>query len=133
MMLILAYVLDHVASDNLLCRILRSDPFVRVGTVSYMFYLLHLFVIRIFRDMFSNLLVSHWALNRTLQLTGSLAATLVLAAVSWKYFESPILRLKSRFALVGAKNEIRTPAKRTSPASVAESGAKTLDARGEAL
>jgi peptidoglycan/LPS O-acetylase OafA/YrhL len=98
MSLVMVFVLDHAASGNLVCRILRSGWLVRVGTVSYMFYLLHLFVIKIFRGLFANVLVSQWGLNRTLQLTGSLAATLLLAELSWRYFETPILRLKSRFA-----------------------------------
>jgi len=62
-----------------------------------MFYLLHLFVIRAFRDWVPTLPPSYWVLNRSLQLLGSLVVTLALAALSWKYFESPILRLKSRF------------------------------------
>src|ERR1700722_9401389 len=97
MMLILAFVLDRAASNNVICRALRSGPLVRIGTVSYMFYLLHLFVIRAFRDWVPTLPPSYWALNRSLQLLGSLVVTLALAALSWKYFESPILRLKSRF------------------------------------
>lgn len=95
MTLILAFVLDRTGSNNLVCRVLRSRPLVWVGTVSYMFYLLHVMVIRIFAE--SPLLTSHRALGRGLQITGSLAATLALSALSWKYFESPILRLKSRF------------------------------------
>src|SRR6266403_3461561 len=72
------------------------------GTVSYMFYLLHFFVIKNFREVFAHLLLSHWALNRILQVTGSLVVTVLLASLSWKYFESPILRLKERFGTVGA-------------------------------
>jgi peptidoglycan/LPS O-acetylase OafA/YrhL len=98
MSLVLLFVLNHAASNNLVCRALRSDWLVRIGTISYMFYLVHLFVIKLFREAFAGLLVSHWALNRTLQLTGSLGATLLLAELSWRYFESPILSLKSRFA-----------------------------------
>ena len=97
MSLLLVFVLHHAASDNLLCRGLRSGPLVRIGQISYMFYLLHLFVIRMFRDWAPSLFASHWALNRMLVLGGSLAATLGLAALSWRYFEAPILRLKSRF------------------------------------
>ncbi len=102
MALILAYVLQRAGSNHPLCRVLRSTLLVRLGTISYMFYLLHLFVIKSFRGIFANLLVSHWALNRLLQVTGSLAVTVLLASLSWKYFESPILRLKERFGTVGA-------------------------------
>jgi hypothetical protein len=44
-----------------------------------------------FRRIFANVLADHWAWNRTLQLVASLAATISAAALSWKYFESPIL------------------------------------------
>lgn len=97
MMLVLAFVLENAATANSVCRILRSPLLVRLGTISYMFYLLHLFVIFSFRRMFAHVLGSHWALNRTIQITGSLAVTILVASLSWKYFESPILRLKSRF------------------------------------
>jgi peptidoglycan/LPS O-acetylase OafA/YrhL len=97
MALVLAFVLDRSAGNHPVCRVLRSRLLVRLGTISYMFYLLHLFVIKSFREVFANLLVSHWVLNRILQVTGSLAVTVLLAALSWKYFESPILRLKDRF------------------------------------
>ena len=97
MALLLAFVLSRAASDNRACRLLRSPLLVKLGTVSYMFYLLHLFVILGFRLAFANVLVDHWAANRTLQTVGSLTVTILLSVLSWKYFESPILRLKSRF------------------------------------
>lgn len=97
MALLLAFVLEHTGSSNLLCRALRSRVLVRVGTVSYMFYLLHLFVIRMNRDWVPELLPSHPIVWRLLQLGLSLGTTLFLAELSWRYFETPILRLKSRF------------------------------------
>src|SRR5205085_11346121 len=90
------FVLDHAGSNQVLCRFLRAKAMVRIGTVSYMFYLLHLLMIRIFTDWLS-FAPSHWLLNRGLRLILSLGATLLLSELSWNYFESPILRLKSRF------------------------------------
>jgi peptidoglycan/LPS O-acetylase OafA/YrhL len=121
MTLLLAFVLRHEASPNLLCRALRSRLLVRIGTISYMFYLLHLFVIRMFRDWFPGVASSHWALNRILQLAGSLVTTLALAGLSWKYFETPILRLKSRF---GSEHSTR----QMSPASEPESEKPSFEA-----
>jgi peptidoglycan/LPS O-acetylase OafA/YrhL len=97
MALLLGFVLDYSGTDHLLCRALRASLLVRVGTISYMFYLLHLFVLRSFSSVFASVLVSHWALNRTLSFIGSLTVTLLLSGISWRYFESPILSLKSRF------------------------------------
>jgi len=109
MALVLAFVLQHAGGNHPLCRVLRSSLLVRLGMISYMFYLLHLFVIKSFREVFANLLVSHWALNRILQLTGSFAVTVLLASLSWKYFESPILRLKERFGTSGASPLLLSP------------------------
>ncbi|MBI3478101.1 MAG: acyltransferase [Acidobacteria bacterium] len=106
MTLALAYVLDRSGGNTFVCRILRSRALLKLGTVSYMFYLLHLFVIKVFRTVFADILVSHWALNRILQVTGSFAVTYILAALSWRYFESPILRLKSKF-VSGTANRIQ--------------------------
>ena len=107
MALVLAFVLDHAGSTQVVCKALRSRLLVRLGTISYMFYLLHLFVIKSFRGIFAHLLLSQWALNRIVQVIGSLVVTVLLASLSWKYFESPILRFKERFG---------TP--RTKPASI---------------
>ena len=97
MALLLAFVLARAGSNDRLCRFLRYPTLVKLGSISYMFYLLHLFVIMGFHRTFANVMVDHWAWNRTLQLAGSLAVTISTAALSWKYFESPILRLKSHF------------------------------------
>src|SRR5450432_1520093 len=99
MALLLAYVLARASTRNWLCRFLRSPALVKLGSISYMFYLLHLFVIMSFRLLFANILVDHWAWNRTLQLVASLAVTVLASALSWKFFESPILRLKSHFEI----------------------------------
>jgi len=105
MAFVVAFVLQRAGTRNLFCRALRSNLLVRIGTISYMFYLLHLFVIRVSTAVFSTLLSSHWALNRALSFSTSLALTLLLASLSWKYFESPILRLKSRFSTERARTE----------------------------
>lgn len=96
MTVLLAYVLEHAGSADLLCRVLRSRVFVRVGTISYMFYLLHLFVLLMYPPM-SGVVPSHPWLGRTMHLMLSFFTIYLLAELSWKFFETPILRLKSRF------------------------------------
>src|SRR5262249_40397368 len=85
-------------SDDAACRLLRSSVLVSIGTISYMFYLMHVFVIFSFRNLCANLWSSHWLLNRAFQVTGSFVVTLLTAAASWKWFERPILSLKSPFS-----------------------------------
>jgi len=99
MALLLAFVLARAATNHWLCRYLRCPVLVKLGSISYMFYLLHAFVIMSCRRIFANVLVDHWAWNRILQSGASLAVTVLAAAISWRYFESPILKLKSRFEI----------------------------------
>ena len=100
MAVLLGYVLEHAGSSDLLCRLLRSRVLVRVGTVSYMFYLLHLFVLLMYPSM-SDLFPSHHWAGRTLHLVLSFFTIYFLAELSWRFFETPILRLKSRFESKG--------------------------------
>jgi peptidoglycan/LPS O-acetylase OafA/YrhL len=81
-------------SASIFLRILRLRPAVYVGSVSYMIYLIHIPVyvaarsalLRFGSHADSALLVS-WV---------ALALTIALAALSWRYFERPILRWKDR-------------------------------------
>lgn len=82
-------------------RVLRSKVAVYLGTISYMIYLIHLpSYVWIQLLILKNLGKSNWvaADNGMLLVCGVLAAfcTVALAAVSWKYFETPVLRLKER-------------------------------------
>jgi len=96
MAVLLGYVLEHAGSSELLCRLLRLRVLVRVGTISYMFYLLHLFVLLMYPSM-SDVFPSHHGLGRLLHLVLSFFTIYFLAELSWRFFETPILRLKSRF------------------------------------
>jgi len=111
MALVVAFVLDRSATAHPICRVLRSRLLVRLGTISYMFYLIHLFVFRVVTESFSNFVLSHGGPTR---LTGlivamvSLAVTVLVAELSWRYFESPILSLKSRFGSRQTKSKVAT-------------------------
>lgn len=74
-------------------KLLRWRPLVFVGTVSYMLYLIHIPVFVTLYKVFSWLNVP--ALAGGLPLAFLSAATaLGLAALSWRFFEKPILRFK---------------------------------------
>jgi len=74
--------------------ILRWRWLVYLGQISYGLYLYHFIVINIIRH--SSLLDSY--ATRTWASVGAFSATVVLAALSWKYIERPILSLKERVA-----------------------------------
>lgn len=92
-------------------RVLRSKIAVYLGTISYTLYLIHLAVYVLIQFVFidsfgqraletSRGLVLLWGILAT-------ACTVFLAAVSWKYFETPILRLKDkRFPISAVKRSM---------------------------
>lgn len=86
-----------VQEDHLLARYLRGQLLVRVGAVSYGIYLLHMFVRHVFVEVFDVAA----AIPAPLVLFAAVAiATYVAAEVSFRFFESPVLRLKPKRAAV---------------------------------
>lgn len=82
-------------------RVLRSKPGVYLGTISYMMYLIHLPIYVLIQltvlKYFEN--GRAFEANRGLVLLWGILAvvcTIALAALSWEWFERPILRLKDR-------------------------------------
>jgi len=81
-----------VREDNGLSRLLRWRPLVRLGVVSYGVYLLHMFALQATRG----LLEGAPRLEGDLFLL-TLAASWVLAEVSFRFWESPFLRRQDSF------------------------------------
>jgi peptidoglycan/LPS O-acetylase OafA/YrhL len=83
-------------------RLLRTAPLVYIGTVSYVIYLIHIPVWVAGYKLFSQLAGQEPAPG-LLFASLSAGATVSLAALSWRFFEKPILRFKnSRFLTSGA-------------------------------
>jgi peptidoglycan/LPS O-acetylase OafA/YrhL len=90
-------VIANKDSPKLVCRVLRFSLLRYLGTISYSLYLLHIplyyLVLRSaisfgFVGPFADLVVS----------CVSLVVSIVIASLSWKYFELPVLSLKDRWA-----------------------------------
>jgi peptidoglycan/LPS O-acetylase OafA/YrhL len=86
---------------SVLLRVLRSDLAVRLGTISYVMYLIHMTIYTLVEVSLLRFLGASKGLGTDpwpLLLRGSLATaiTIAVASLSWKYFESPILRLKDK-------------------------------------
>jgi peptidoglycan/LPS O-acetylase OafA/YrhL len=83
---------QHPATRALRCRV-----FVYLGTISYMTYLIHLpmyFAVRSVLTRFTRtapMVAQLWIVAAS-----SIAASLLFAAISWNYFEGPIMGLKDR-------------------------------------
>ena len=94
-----ALVLNLLSLDHPLARLLNLRPLRRLGEISYGVYVFH----DMFRSLYIRLLQSIFGTHiRTGGTTGTallaLVTSILLASLSFKYVESPFLRLKSRFA-----------------------------------
>jgi peptidoglycan/LPS O-acetylase OafA/YrhL len=106
-----------------LFRALRSKPSVYLGKISYVMYLIHMPVYVSLQLMLLKYLGKSSATvldmnNGLLLLLGILTTicTVVLAGLSWKYFETPILRLKDRqFPALAQQRPVRAEVEVVSP------------------
>ncbi len=73
---------------------LAGRALVYLGRISYDLYVFHNAAIRI------SMVPSPSALRWVFNLTGSLALTVLLAVLSYRFIETPFLRLKKRFTLI---------------------------------
>jgi peptidoglycan/LPS O-acetylase OafA/YrhL len=74
--------------------VLTARPIVYAGTISYGLYLYHGFMPYVLGRYVEGFVTMHWA-TRAVLLTTS---TIVVASVSWRFFEAPILLLKDRLS-----------------------------------
>lgn len=92
----------HAGADFWWTRLLRLGPPVYIGTVSYMIYLTHIAIwVACYKllSRFGGPALAPGILFGCL----AAAATIAFAALSWKFFEKPILRFKNpRFLTQGA-------------------------------
>lgn len=86
-------------------RILRWNPARYLGTISYSLYLFHVPVYYFFLHLGAALQLSGFGVALAVSLA-SLATSITLSAISWKYFETPILNLKDRWAPTRARVEV---------------------------
>jgi peptidoglycan/LPS O-acetylase OafA/YrhL len=104
-------------------RALRSKPSIYLGTLSYVMYLIHMPVYVFFQLMVLKYLGKGSAIvldtnNGLLLLLAILTTvcTVILAGLSWKYFETPILRLKDRrFPALAQQRPVRAGAEAVNP------------------
>jgi peptidoglycan/LPS O-acetylase OafA/YrhL len=97
------WLLVAVASSPRASRWLELRPFRFLGRVSYGVYLLHMPAVYAVTLLFAR--TTWWQGRLAAYVVGyytlALALVLALAAVSYRWFESPFLRLKTRYAAVG--------------------------------
>jgi peptidoglycan/LPS O-acetylase OafA/YrhL len=94
---IIGFALCKTGSPHL--ALLRSRPLVYLGTISYGLYLYHIPVMHVAELVFRKFHIYHQFDGQRPLYRGllELAISLVVADLSWRYVEQPILRLKDRF------------------------------------
>lgn len=102
-----------VREDNGLAPFLRLRPVAHIGKVSYGMYMLNTLVL----DGLHPLLRRMGITNPVIVFVPFLIVTVVVATLSYRYFESPFLKLKNRFNRLGppAKGADTAPAAAGSP------------------
>lgn len=83
-----------VREDHVLQKALSWRPIVKIGIISYGMYLFHVWAIYIVEAVLRKASID----SATLVFVGSYALTALIAIVSFRYFETPFLKLKKRFS-----------------------------------
>ncbi|MBX3154697.1 MAG: acyltransferase [Deltaproteobacteria bacterium] len=82
-------------------RVFEAGPLVYIGKISYGLYLFHLIVRLVVTQALARVFAKEdlgGTLYCTCQLVAMVVLTIAVAALSFRYFEQPILRLKDRWA-----------------------------------
>lgn len=93
----LGWIIRNSGAPHALAVVLRWKPLAYIGSISYTVYLMHLplyFVVRRIADVHGATLPE--PLRIWIVALSSVAATGLVAAASWKFFEEPILSQKKR-------------------------------------
>jgi len=93
-------------------KILELKPLVYTGRISYGIYVYHPFVYFLLPILFYRTGTDFSLLPRLLQFSLAAASTVAIAALSWRFVESPINSLKDRFASgqrVGQRRTLPSP------------------------
>jgi peptidoglycan/LPS O-acetylase OafA/YrhL len=98
----LGWVVLHRGQPNILLRALRLRPARYLGTISYSLYLFHVPVYCCILSLVSAFHLSGFLISLTVA-SISLAISITLSALSWRYLEKPILDLKDRWAATPAR------------------------------
>jgi peptidoglycan/LPS O-acetylase OafA/YrhL len=89
-----------IREDNGLAPLLRLRPLAHIGVVSYGMYMLNTLTLDGLHPVLTRIGLQHPFLTFPIFLT----MTVLVASVSYRYFESPFLALKSRFAQLGTES-----------------------------
>ena len=94
-------------------KILELKPLVYTGKISYGIYIYHPFVYFLLPILFYRTGINFFLLPTLLQFSLAVGSTVAIAALSWRFIESPINSLKNRFAGSGVEQRRTLPGPHT--------------------
>lgn len=89
-----------LTESHYLNHLLKFKPFARIGAISYGIYLFHIHCIGFTRTIFDKINLD----NQFLVFIVSMLVTVFVAEISFRFFEMPFLKLKSRFSTIHQKH-----------------------------
>ena len=96
----LSIILEQIYSKNSIFKLGKIQIFSSLGKISYGLYCLHFVGILITLNIFKLVNISNDNfLSLSFQCILSLLITIVISKISFKYFETPILKFKTKFAI----------------------------------
>ena len=95
--LALGWIVERRGGSLLVLRALRWKPICYLGAISYSLYLFHIPVYYCLLRVAAALRLSGYPAALAVSVT-ALLLSILCSALSWKYFETPILKLKDRWA-----------------------------------
>ena len=109
----LALIFFYVATNqgSMLTRLLDCKPLNYLGTISYGFYLFHNFIpnpLGKALQLYAHIQLPETA-QETLGIACNFALTVIVASLSWRFIEKPILQFGRRFLKSTKSLEVRVP------------------------
>jgi peptidoglycan/LPS O-acetylase OafA/YrhL len=101
--MLIAILLPH----HPISKALRFRPLRSLGKLAYCVYLLHVSILLVTFRMLSQTAVANQALVRWTAGIAGISVVIMIASVSWKYFESRMIRLGHRFKYSSTPSEKR--------------------------
>jgi peptidoglycan/LPS O-acetylase OafA/YrhL len=92
-----AVTIDAVAREGLFRRVLDSKPLAYLGKISYGLYVYHLGVIFLLYRLLGPSLTMSKGLSQFVLMLLEFAATFIVASLSYRFLEKPILSLKDKY------------------------------------
>lgn len=102
----LSMILSQVSNKNHIFS-LENKYFDFIGKISYGIYVIHPLIILLLSRLLKDVEVALW-LKYPIVYGSVISLTIILAWVSYSYYEKPFLKLKTRFAVVKSSNSMLT-------------------------